>query len=162
MTDAYINDGYVYCMSTSHPINVKIGMTKFNRHQSMDEVESGLLCRYSTYYGHDARILYLIRVGDAFEAEKLLKRKLKDQHVSHELYRIENDSLVREVFEQTRLMFPTLMDMLGKITSFEERIKKEMKLNLTIRALDLQLSMQDAKRKSVYLRDIMGQECTVP
>lgn len=154
--DAYMNDGLVYCVRTSTQGKVKFGKTKLNTRKSMDQVETDLLRRYSTYYGNDAVIVRLIRVGNLHKAEEFLFRAFETQHVSHELYCVHNDDQIKDVFEQVKTTFPTWIDMLGTISCLEERVQMETIMNKTIRALDLQTWMESSMRKSVCFKDIVG------
>lgn len=155
--DAYLNDGYCYCIQTPQRDRFKIGKTALKpRQQNQDDVEDALLKRYETYYGTEQTYIHkLVRVGDHHKAENHIKQELKSFRHCKELYDIKDKEKICKVYEKMEEMFPTWQHMLKSFHSLEERIKVETVLNKTIRALDLHLIPGSSKKSVKYAEMIL-------
>jgi hypothetical protein len=156
--DAYLNDGYCYCMQTPHRDRFKIGKTALKpRQQNQDDVENALLKRYETYYGAEQTYIHkLVRVGDHHKAENYIKETLKSFRHCKELYDVSDKEKICKVYQNIEVMFPTWQHMLKSIDSLDERIKVETLLNKTIRALDLHLVQGNIKKSVKYAEMTFG------
>lgn len=157
--NAYLNDGYIYCVSTTNPNIVKIGKTRANAKLTKEsDVESYLLRRYETYYGRNhTNIVSLLRVGDVHQAEKHILDELRPFHFDKELFEIslrERDVVV-EKFRMLQERFPTWVQVLGSMTDLQERVQLEGNMNKTIRALQLDEIYKSSRKKSIYISEIM-------
>lgn len=149
--NAYLNDGYVYCISTLDPTRVKIGKT------SKDE--DALLRRYATYYGMEHTTIYaFVRVGNRHAAETFVLETLGAFRHSHELFNVPQEEMhhVHAAFRSAQERFPPWDDIVKSIPSIDEQINIQSTVNRTIRALDLDKWKKQAKRRCVTLQQIMN------
>ncbi len=142
VANAYLNDGFLYCVTTMDNRLRKLGKTQMLQSQDKDKVLSSILNRYSTYYPN-CSVVHVIRVGNYHEAEKMLFEVLQDIHYEREFF-WGDPHKIREAFAYVSYRFPHVGDLLP-LMSPEEKTD----LNRTMRALDI------AKTKSskTTLRD---------
>jgi hypothetical protein len=87
--------GFVYCMKLDPDGDkYKIGYTGYNERHTRDQVETGLLSRYSTT-NPECIIIGLAEVSDAHKAEKLIHEFLKERRIykNREIFKIRDSEL---------------------------------------------------------------------
>ena len=147
VANAYLNDGFLYCVTTMDSRFWKLGKTQMLQSQDKDKVLSSILNRYSTYYPN-CSIVHAIRVGNYHEAEKVLFEVLQDIHYDREFF-WGDPHKIRQAFAHVSQRFPHLGDLLP-LMSPEEKTD----LNRTIRALDI--TRTKSSKTTVRYSDFVG------
>lgn len=115
--DSYRNDGFIYCISYGDGSNIKIGKMQNNICDTLEDSETKLLTRYSTYYP-DCKIIKCVRVGNYHNAEREIFNLLREIHYKKEHY-FNNKNLINDAFTIIMNKYPDVNQLLLKCNPIE-------------------------------------------